>query len=379
MQPSLLAPAEVVTGGALKRGPDGELFVGIDKLYHLIYIMLLGMIQKSEFEYHARIYEFRNTLSSGSEHSSFCLRSDATTSSKTVIKFMTDGVLLPHERSLNTDILIGVVSRVFRLRNELIVEERGKIKPLKVIIMSATLRVSDFTQNKTLFKIPPPINVDARQYPVSIHFNKSTPKTDYVTEAFKKVCKIHVGLPHGEITEKKFGKSRHEASFVNDEDQTITEAFKRSRDNLAADAIEIEDLTIDDNPNENNAFDPVPDSLFLAFTQAQLKVFILSIGLSKASADQRAGRAGRTSPGHCYRFYSLAVFNEQFENHKKPKIHRMPIEGVVLQMKAMNIDIVGLSSLCYPALSVGDPFAKEYHLEHEEDNLHTFLLIKYIN
>lgn len=65
--------------------------------------------------------------------------------------------------------------------------------------MSATLRVTDFTENKTLFAKPPPvINVDARQFPVSIHFNKRTPD-DYVGEAFKKVSKIHDRLPAGGI------------------------------------------------------------------------------------------------------------------------------------------------------------------------------------
>lgn len=65
--------------------------------------------------------------------------------------------------------------------------------------MSATLRVTDFTENKTLFSKPPPvINVDARQFPVSIHFNKRTPD-DYVGEAFKKVSKIHDRLPAGGI------------------------------------------------------------------------------------------------------------------------------------------------------------------------------------
>lgn len=64
--------------------------------------------------------------------------------------------------------------------------------------MSATLRVSDFVENRTLFDIPPPIlNVDARQYPVSIHFNKRTPGLDYVAEAYKKVVKIHQRLPPG--------------------------------------------------------------------------------------------------------------------------------------------------------------------------------------
>ena len=61
---------------------------------------------------------------------------------------------------------------------------------------------------------------------------------------------------------------------------------------------------------------------------------------SKASAEQRAGRAGRSGPGHCYRLYSSAVFDHYFEKFSKPEIQRMPIEGVFLQMKTMNIDNV---------------------------------------
>ncbi len=58
--------------------------------------------------------------------------------------------------------------------------------------MSATLRVEDFRENKRLFpnKAPYLIKVDARQYPVTTHYNKQT-KDDYLEEAFKKVCKIH--------------------------------------------------------------------------------------------------------------------------------------------------------------------------------------------
>ncbi len=62
--------------------------------------------------------------------------------------------------------------------------------------------------------------------------------------------------------------------------------------------------------------------------------------ISKASASQRAGRAGRTGPGHCYRLYSSAVFENHFEQFSQPEILRMPIEGIVLQMKSMNIDAV---------------------------------------
>lgn len=59
--------------------------------------------------------------------------------------------------------------------------------------------------------------------------------------------------------------------------------------------------------------------------------------VSKASADQRAGRAGRTGPGHCYRIYSSAVYERDFSQFSAPEISRMPIEGLVLQMKAMGI------------------------------------------
>lgn len=65
--------------------------------------------------------------------------------------------------------------------------------------MSATLRVSDFVQNKSLFPVAPPvINVAARQHPVTIHFSRRT-SSDYVTEAIKKTSKIHARLPPGGI------------------------------------------------------------------------------------------------------------------------------------------------------------------------------------
>lgn len=59
--------------------------------------------------------------------------------------------------------------------------------------------------------------------------------------------------------------------------------------------------------------------------------------ISKASASQRSGRAGRTGEGHCYRLYSAAVYERDFEQHTEPEILRMPVEGVVLQLKSMAI------------------------------------------
>lgn len=73
------------------------------------------------------------------------------------------------------------------------------VTPLKMIVMSATLRVEDFVSNSTLFPIPPPVvSVDSRQYSVTVHFNKRTPE-NYIDEAFKKVCKIHRKLPPGGV------------------------------------------------------------------------------------------------------------------------------------------------------------------------------------
>jgi ATP-dependent RNA helicase DHX37/DHR1 len=59
---------------------------------------------------------------------------------------------------------------------------------------------------------------------------------------------------------------------------------------------------------------------------------------SKASADQRAGRAGRTSAGHCYRLYSSAVYNDEFPKFSEPEIARKPVEDLILQMKDLGID-----------------------------------------
>lgn len=43
---------------------------------------------------------------------------------------------------------------------------------------------------------------------------------------------------------------------------------------------------------------------------------------------QRAGRAGRTGPGHCYRLYSSAVFQNHFQKFSEPEIQKLPIEGM---------------------------------------------------
>ncbi|KAG5472547.1 hypothetical protein LSCM1_03950 [Leishmania martiniquensis] len=156
------------------------------------------------------------------------VRYDNNLSDKCRLKFATEGIVLKeiqsdfllrkysvivideaHERSISCDILIGLLSRIVPLRNDLFDEEvrkhhgdvdRTSIKPLKLVIMSATMRVTDFKENRTLFPIAPPlINVEARRYPVTNHFARRTELKEYVDQAFDKVCQMHKKLPPGGI------------------------------------------------------------------------------------------------------------------------------------------------------------------------------------
>ncbi len=68
--------------------------------------------------------------------------------------------------------------------------------------------------------------------------------------------------------------------------------------------------------------------------------------ISKASALQRAGRAGRTGPGHCYRLFSSAHYNDTFAEHTAPEIVNTPLEQVALSLKSMGVDKVGVVLWC---------------------------------
>ncbi|XP_010252060.1 PREDICTED: ATP-dependent RNA helicase DEAH13 [Nelumbo nucifera] len=161
----------------------------------------------------------------------FQVRHDKRIGDSCSIKFMTDGILLrevqsdfllrrysviildeAHERSLNTDILIGMLSRILRVRQKLYEEQQEKIlsgvrispenmvSQLKLVLMSATLRVEDFVSGRRLFYEPPPVmEVPTRQFPVTIHFSKRTDIVDYIGQAYKKVMAIHKRLPPGGI------------------------------------------------------------------------------------------------------------------------------------------------------------------------------------
>ncbi|CAI5649789.1 unnamed protein product [Oreochromis niloticus] len=384
---------------------------------------------------------------------SYQIRYEGNVTSDTKIKFMTDGVLLKeiqkdfllqkysaiiideaHERSVYTDILIGLLSRIVPLRNK-------KGMPMKLLIMSATLRVEDFTENQRLFRTPPPvIKVDARQFPVTIHFNKRTPLEDYTGEAFHKTCKIHRMLPPGGILvfltgqaevhslcrrlRKAFPFRKGNTATAEDEEAETSEAmrkFKKAKqkktvslpridlDNYSALPVDEgdedreagigdeedgdSDLDLGDDPadaeekadgsiplyvlplysllapeQQAKVFRPPPPGTRLCIIATNVAETSLTIpGIkyvvdcgrvkkrfydkvtgvssfkvtwtSQASANQRAGRAGRTEPGHCYRLYSSAVFGD-FTLFSEAEITRRPVEDLVLQMKDLNIEKV---------------------------------------
>lgn len=365
------------------------------------------------------------------------IRFEGTVKPETAVKFMTDGVLLrevaqditlkkysaiivdeAHERSVNTDILVGMLSRVVKLRRDL-AKEDSAMRPLKLIIMSATLRIEDMTQNQRLFETPPPVlEVEGRQFPVTVHFSRRT-HHDYVEEAFKKISRGHRKLPPGGIL--VFMTGQNEIAQLS---KKLKKAFTgmdsgisvKARIPAAEAPVEAEDIDfgdVDDRgvddyddgvsgdeeddeaefaiPEEEGetgtgpsrmhvlplysllptkeqmrVFEPPPSGsrlVILATNVAETSLTIPGIRyvfdcgrskerkfncvngvqsfevgwISKASASQRSGRAGRTGPGHCYRLYSSAVYERDFQEFSDPEIVRMPIEGVVLQLKAMNI------------------------------------------
>lgn len=375
---------------------------------------------------------------------SYQIRFDSSVGRDTAIKFMTDGILLreiahdfllskysaiiideAHERTVNTDILIGMITRIIDLR-ESMSKDDPKVKQLKLVIMSATLRIADFIDNQNLFRhgAPPLLQAEGRQHPVTIHFARKTQR-DYLDEAFHKISKGHRKLPPGGMLVFLTGQNE-----INTLARKLRETFDHAQENEIAThkvrfsanevPLEAEDLDLDlgnarvrqdmvdfgdsDEINEfeegdEKAFDlgeapsvvahvrvlslysqlqvkdqlrvfePASDDsrlILLATNIAETSLTIpgiryvfdcgrakdkkydqatgvqsFQIGwISKASASQRAGRAGRTGPGHCYRLYSSAVFERDFVEHSEPEILRMPVEGVVLQLKSMGLQHV---------------------------------------
>ncbi|CAI9744404.1 probable ATP-dependent RNA helicase DHX37 [Octopus vulgaris] len=389
-----------------------------------------------------------------SEVVSYQIRYEGNTTPKTKLKFMTDGVLFKeiqqdfllskysviildeaHERTVYTDILIGLLSRVVPVRQK-------RKNPLRLIVMSATLRLNDFIENHRLFKVTPPvIKIDSRQFPVTIHFNKHTPVDNYLVDVYRKACKIHLELPEGGIlifvtsqqevrtlchylkhrfpynsgkTEKplkpKFLQRKKQKNSKNEKlpdislnnysiypekkevglvednegDVDLSDGFAEvDDDDVMADistepdlgSVAVEPLyvlpmySLLPGHKQARVFLPPPKNCRLCVVSTNVAETSITIPdikyvvdsgkvktkycdkvtgasifkvtwTSKASASQRAGRAGRVGPGHCYRLYSSAVYNDDFIDYSEPEILRRPLEDIILQMRFLGIDKV---------------------------------------
>lgn len=354
-------------------------------------------------------------------------------SENTLVKLMTDGILLKeleldfllekysviiideaHERSINTDILISLLSRIVRLRLKQCLNERKEKKavyehyPLRVVIMSATLRIDDFMKNKRLFPsiVPRLIKVESRQHSVEIHFNKLT-KDDYEEETFIKVCKIHKTLPPGGIlvfltgrkeiqymverlnTEFKPKKKKNK-KFIKEEKKAEESDEEMEDELMPVQVLPLYSMLSPDQqlkvfrpPKEGHRFIVVSTNIaetsvtipnikyVVDCGREKVKVFDPHLKLSKfevnwtsqASADQRAGRSGRTGPGHCYRLFSSAVFNKM-EKFSEPEILRTPIDQTILQLKAL-----GINDLCK------FPFVTSPNLAHVKTTLRELCIL----
>ncbi|ONK64758.1 uncharacterized protein A4U43_C07F29560 [Asparagus officinalis] len=306
----------------------------------------------------------------------YSIRFEDCTSEKTVLKYMTDGMLLreflgepdlasysvimvdeAHERTLSTDILFGLVKDISRFR-----------KDLKLLISSATLdaeKFSDYFDSAPIFKIP------GRRYPVEINFT-TAPEADYIDAAIVTVLQIHITQSPGDILVFLTGQ---------EEIETVDEILKHRTRGLGTKIAELIICPIYANlPTELQAkiFEPTPEGarkVVLATNIAETSLTIDGIKyvvdpgfckiksynprtgmesllinpISRASAMQRAGRSGRTGPGKCFRLYTAYNYHHDLEENTVPEIQRTNLANVVLTLKSLGIhDLVNFDFMDPP-------------------------------
>ncbi|XP_068034519.1 pre-mRNA-splicing factor ATP-dependent RNA helicase DHX16 isoform X3 [Anomalospiza imberbis] len=295
----------------------------------------------------------------------YSIRFEDCTSERTVLKYMTDGMLLrefltepdlasysvimvdeAHERTLHTDVLFGLIKDIARFRPQ-----------LKVLVASATLdteRFSAFFDHAPVFRIP------GRRFPVDIYYTKA-PEADYLEACVVSVLQIHVTQPPGDILVFLTGQEEIEACV-----ELLQERCRRLGSRLP----ELLVLPIYANlPSELQAriFQPTPPGarkVVVATNIAETSVtidgivYVLDPGFckqksysartgmeslvvtpcSRASANQRAGRAGRVAPGKCFRLYTAWAFQHELEETAVPEIQRADLGALVLLLKSLGIN-----------------------------------------
>ncbi|KAF7556771.1 hypothetical protein G7046_g6210 [Stylonectria norvegica] len=295
----------------------------------------------------------------------YTIRFEDCTSDKTVLKYMTDGMLLrefmtepdlagysalmideAHERTVHTDILLALVKDLARERPE-----------LKLLISSATMNAEKFA---SYFDDAPIFNIPGRRYPVDIHYTPA-PEANYLAAAITTVFQIHTSQGKGDILIFLTGQDE-----IDNAEQEIAETAKKLGNRIK----ELVICPIYANlPSELQAkiFEPTPDGarkVVLATNIAETSltidgiVFVIDPGYvkeniynpatgmsnlmvvpcSRASANQRSGRAGRVGPGKCFRLYTKFAYMNEMDESTTPEIQRTNLNGVVLQLKSLGIN-----------------------------------------
>ncbi|KAG6120252.1 hypothetical protein E4U14_003917 [Claviceps sp. LM454 group G7] len=293
----------------------------------------------------------------------YAIRFEDHTSKETVIKYLTEGILLreslnepdldrysciimdeAHERALNTDILLGLFKKILQRRRD-----------LKLIVTSATMnakRFSDFFGGAPEFTIP------GRTFPVDVLFHRS-PVEDYVDQAVQQVLSIHVSMDAGDILVFMTGQ----------EDIEITCELVQKRLDALNDAPKLSILPIySQMPADLQAkiFDRAAPSVRkcivatnIAETSltvdgikyvvdagySKMKVYNPKMGMdtlqitpiSQANASQRSGRAGRTGPGKAFRLYTEKAFKDELYLQTIPEVQRTNLSNTVLMLKSLGV------------------------------------------
>lgn len=308
----------------------------------------------------------------------YSIRFEDCTSDDTVIKYMTDGMLLrefltepdlssysaiiideAHERTLSTDVLFGLVKDIARFRPD-----------LKLLISSATLDAEKFSE---FFDDAPIFDVPGRRYPVDIHYTPQ-PEANYLHAAITTVFQIHTTQPRGDILVFLTGQDEIDAAMEN------LQETSRALGNKIAELIICPIYANLPSEMQAKIFEPTPEGarkVVLATNIAETSitidgvVFVIDPGFvkqnsynartgmssltvvacSRASANQRAGRAGRVGAGKCFRLFTKWAFRNEMEENTTPEIQRTNLANVVLLLKSLGInDLLNFDFLDPPPL-----------------------------
>ncbi|OWB78788.1 nucleic acid binding protein [[Candida] boidinii] len=307
----------------------------------------------------------------------YTIRFEDKTSNETVIKYMTDGMLLreflndpelanysalmideAHERTLQTDIVLALLKEIIKER-----------KDLKLLISSATMNAQKFSD---YFDGAPIFNIPGRRFPVEIHYTLQ-PESDYINAAMTTIFQIHLSQGTGDILVfltgqeeidnlydnlqdmcRKLGSSIKEmivcsiyANLPSELQQKIFEPTPpNARKVILATNIAETSLTI-------NGIVYVIDSGFVKETLYNPSTGVESLEVvpcSRASADQRAGRAGRVGPGKCFRLYTKWAYQHEMQGNPTPEILRTNLSSVVLLLLSLGInDLLAINFLDSPS------------------------------